>query len=70
MDRENALSYSVSTDGPAGNWCWQVVSDRNVIARGLAPTRVRARAEAMKAAAFYIGRQSEAPRHLSKGLGS
>jgi hypothetical protein len=60
--RENALSYSVSTNGPAGNWYWQVVSHRNVIARGLAPTRVQARAEAMKAVASYVERgQPSAP---------
>jgi len=59
MARENALSYSVSANGPAGGWYWEVIADRNIIARGLAPTRVRARADALKAAASHIERQSE-----------
>jgi hypothetical protein len=56
--RENALSYSVSANGPAGDWYWEVIADRNIIARGLAPTRVRARADAEKAAASHAERQS------------
>jgi len=59
--RKHALSYSVSANGAAGDWYWEVSSDRNVIARGLAPTGVRARADALKAAASHIGRQSEDP---------
>jgi len=57
--RENTLFYRVSANGAAGDWYWEVISDRNVIARGLAPTGVRARADALKAAASHIGRQSE-----------
>ena len=59
MARENALSYRVSANGPAGDWYWEVMSDRNIIARGVAPTRVRARADALKAAASHVGRQAE-----------
>jgi hypothetical protein len=36
--RKNALFYRVSANGAAGDWYWEVISDRNVIARGLAPT--------------------------------
>jgi hypothetical protein len=57
--RENALFYRVSANGAAGDWYWEVISDRNVIARGLAPTGIRARADALKAATSQIGRQSE-----------
>jgi hypothetical protein len=59
MARENTLFYTVSANGPAGDWYWEVISDRNIIARGLAPTKVRARADALKAAASLIGRQSD-----------
>lgn len=51
MPKKNGVSYKVSRNGSADDWYWEVISDRNIIARGLAPTRVRARAEAMKAAA-------------------
>jgi hypothetical protein len=34
--RENALFYRVSANGPAGDWYWEVISDRNIIARGVA----------------------------------
>ena len=57
--RENALFYRVSANGPAGDWYWEVISDRNIIARGVAPTRVRARADALKTAASHVGRQAE-----------
>ena len=60
MARENTLFYRISANGPAGDWYWEVsLRHRNIIARGLAATRVRARAEALKAAASHIGRQSE-----------
>jgi hypothetical protein len=62
MTRENGLCYSVSANGSAngsaGEWYWHVVSDRNIIARGVAATRVRARAEAITAAASYIEQSS------------
>jgi hypothetical protein len=57
--RENAPFYRVSANGPAGDSYWEVISDRNIIARGVAPTRVRARADAPKAAVSHIGRQAE-----------
>jgi hypothetical protein len=59
MARENALAYSVSANGLAGNWYWEVTSDGNVIARGLSPTTVRARADALKNAASRVEPQSE-----------
>jgi hypothetical protein len=57
--RENALFYRVSANGLAGDSYWEVISDRNIIARGVAATRVRARADALKAAACHIGRRAE-----------
>jgi hypothetical protein len=41
--REDTLSYTVSVNGPAGDWYWQVICDRDIIARGLAPTMTKAR---------------------------
>jgi hypothetical protein len=47
----------------AGDWYWEVSCLGDiVVARGLAPTRVRARAEAIIAAAPYLeGRQRRDP---------
>jgi hypothetical protein len=53
MISENALSYRVSRNGLAGDWYWEVVADRKIIDRGLAPTSTQARAQALKAAASY-----------------
>jgi hypothetical protein len=49
MAQKNALSYRVSRNGPA-DWYWEVISDRKIIARGLAPTRAQARVQALKVA--------------------
>ena len=54
MTSENALSYRVSRNGSAGDWYWEVISDRKIIDRGLAPTSTQARAEAIKVAASYL----------------
>jgi hypothetical protein len=54
MAQENAISYRVSRNGPAGDWYWEVISDRNIMARGLAPTRAQARTQAMKVAASHV----------------
>jgi hypothetical protein len=59
MAQENALSYRVSRNGSAGDWYWEVISDRKIIERGLAPTRAHARAEALKVAASHAVRQPE-----------
>ena len=59
MARKNVISYNVSVNGPVGDWYWEVISDGNVIARGLSPTAVRARADALKAAASRVEPQSE-----------
>jgi len=59
MARENTLSYTVSANGPGGDWYWEVSSDRNIIARGLAPTSVRARADALEAAVSHLGRPTK-----------
>jgi hypothetical protein len=57
--RDNALSYRVSANGQVGDWYWEVTSDGNIIARGVAPTPVRARADALNAAPFPRRWQSE-----------
>jgi hypothetical protein len=48
MPKKNGVSYKVSRNGSAGDWYWEVISDRKIIDRGLAPTRAQARAQAMK----------------------
>jgi hypothetical protein len=57
MARKDGLSYGVSQNGSAGDWYWEVLSDGKVIARGLAPTKAQARAQALKVAAFHAVRQ-------------
>jgi len=59
MAQKNALSYRVSRNGSAGGWYWEVISDRKIIDRGLAPTRAQARAQALKVAASHAVRQPE-----------
>jgi hypothetical protein len=59
MAQENALSYRVSRNGSAGDWYWEVISDRKAIDRGLAPTRAQARAQALKVVASHAARQPE-----------
>jgi hypothetical protein len=39
--QEDALSYRVSRNGSAGDWYWEVISDRKIIRRGLAPTKAQ-----------------------------
>jgi len=53
MAQENALSYRVSCKGSVNDWYWEVISDRKIIDRGLAPTRAEARTQALKVAASY-----------------
>jgi hypothetical protein len=53
MISENALSYRVSRNGLAGDWYWEVISDRKIIDRGLARTSAQARAQALKVAASH-----------------
>jgi hypothetical protein len=59
MAPENVLSYRVSRNGSAGDWYWEVISDRKIIDRGLAPTRAQARAQALKVVASHAVRQPE-----------
>jgi hypothetical protein len=54
----SGLSYRVSRNGHAG-WYWEVRFEKEVIARGLAPTSAKARAEAVRAAGFHIERKSD-----------
>jgi hypothetical protein len=54
MGQESALSYRVSRNGSAGDWYWEVISDRKIIDRGLAPTSAQARAQAIKVAASLV----------------
>jgi hypothetical protein len=55
----SGLSYKVSRNGHAGDWYWEVISGREVIARGLALTSAQARAEAVRGAGTHIERQSD-----------
>jgi hypothetical protein len=59
MAQKRALSYRVSRNGPAGDWYWEVMSDRKIIDRGLAPTRAQARVHAIKVVASHAVRQPE-----------
>jgi hypothetical protein len=57
MAQEPALRYRVSRNGSASDWYWEVVSDGEVIDRGLAPTSAQARAQAMKVGASHAIRE-------------
>jgi hypothetical protein len=59
MAQKNALSYRVCRNGSAGDWYWELTSNRKIIDRGLAPTRAQARAIAIKVAASFAVRQPE-----------
>jgi hypothetical protein len=56
------ISTGIETDeyslrqiaGAAGDWCWEVTSRGEIIARGLAATQAVARAEAMRAARSHV----------------
>ena len=57
MPQENGLSYRVSRNGSAGDWYWEVVSDRQIIGYGLARTSAQARAQAFKVVASHAVRE-------------
>ena len=57
----NGLAYRVSRNGHAGDWYWEVISEREVIARGLAATSAQARAKCLRVVGSYIERQSDDP---------
>lgn len=59
MAQKKAPSYRVLRNGSAGDWYWEVISDRKIIGRGLAPTRTQARVQALKVAASHAVRQPE-----------
>jgi hypothetical protein len=61
MAQKKAPSYRVLRNGSAGDWYWELLSDGEVIARGLAATRSQARAQALKAAASRLVTQAETP---------
>ena len=62
--RQAAFTYKVSQNGRAGNWYWEVSCRGSIVARGLAHTRVRARADAITAAAPYVEGPSQDDRTL------
>jgi hypothetical protein len=69
--QKTPLSYRVSANGPAGDWYWELISGRDIISRGLAPTKRQARAGALKAAAAaasHIERRWEVPTLPLEGL--
>jgi hypothetical protein len=49
MPTENAMSYQVSRSITGGGWHWELVRGGRIIARGVAATDVRARADALAA---------------------
>ena len=55
----SGLSYKVSQNGHARDWYWELISEREVIAHGLALTSAQARAEAVRAAGPHIERKSD-----------
>jgi hypothetical protein len=67
MAQENALSYRVSRNGSAGDWYWEVVSDREIIERGLARASAQARAQAFKVAASHAVREAGVSARSLKG---
>ncbi len=68
MAQKNALSYRVCRNGSAGDWYWELTSNRKIIDRGLAPTRAQARALAIKVAASFAVRQPEDSTPRFEGL--
>jgi hypothetical protein len=70
MAQKSALSYRVSRNGPAGDWYWEVMSDRKIIDRGLAATRAQARALAIKFVASHAVQQPEDSMPPFEGLKS
>jgi hypothetical protein len=67
MAQKEAPSYRVLRNGSAGDWYWEVLSDGEVIARGLAATSSQARARALKAAASRLVTQAETPTPANQG---
>jgi hypothetical protein len=53
MAQEAALTYSVSPNGPAGDWYWEVACGGDIVARGLAAKPVQARADAIRSARAF-----------------
>jgi hypothetical protein len=61
MARNSGLSYQVSRNSSANDWYWEVMYDRKIIDRGLAPTRAEARAQALKVARSYLVPENSMP---------
>jgi hypothetical protein len=61
MAQKSACSYRVSRNGPGGDWYWEVMCDRKIIDRGVAPTRAEARAQALKVARSYLVQENSMP---------
>jgi hypothetical protein len=60
-----AYTYNISSNGPAGDWYWEVTSHGEIIARGLAATEALARADAIRAALSHVDpRPENLPRYL------
>jgi hypothetical protein len=54
--RDATFTFRVSPNGGTEEWYWEITCDGTIVARGLAPTRVRARADAIVAAESYVER--------------
>jgi hypothetical protein len=61
MAQKKGPSYRVLRNGSASDWYWEVLSDGEVIARGLAATSSQARAQALNAAASRLVMPAETP---------
>jgi hypothetical protein len=57
MAQASPYSYSVSSNGAAGHWYWEVTNRGEIIARGLGATEALARADAMRAAVSHVDRR-------------
>jgi hypothetical protein len=46
--QDTAFTYNISPNGTCGDWYWEVMRSGDIVARGLAATPVKARADAMR----------------------
>jgi hypothetical protein len=61
MALTTSYTYNVSSNGPAGDWYWELIRHNQIIARGLAATEPLARADAMKAARSHESQPQALP---------
>jgi hypothetical protein len=59
VGQASPYTYNISSNGPAGDWYWEVTSHGEIVARGLAATEELARTEALRAASSHVAPQPE-----------